>query len=79
MEDEDTLISGPEGETAAHCLYATVAIQRALDGQTESFVARWIAEIQRTPWVRTNAETVIRAYDALAEGDLRQIVGSITE
>ncbi|CAN5131078.1 hypothetical protein BH23VER1_BH23VER1_15360 [soil metagenome] len=73
-----------EGEetphTSAHYYFATHAMQQALEGRPDDFIARWIAEIQKTPVEETTMETVEAAYAELTGGkSLREIAERITK
>ena len=74
LEAEDDSITEAKGLSAAHYFYATKALLKATKGRDTEFIANWIAKINETNWTRTNAETVIRAYDELTGNDLLNIL-----
>ncbi|MCF6313239.1 MAG: hypothetical protein L3J39_12385 [Verrucomicrobiales bacterium] len=74
VEAEDDSIIEAKGLSAAHYFYATKALLTATEGRDTEFIANWIAKINETNWTRTNAETVIRAYDELTGDDLLNIL-----
>lgn len=74
VEAENESVAEAEGLGAAHYHYATKALLEATKGQDKKFIAKWISEINQTQWNRTNAETVIRAYDQLTGKDLRELL-----
>ena len=72
-------IAEAKGLTAAYYYYATKALLAATEGRGEDFPAKWIAEIKKTNWNRTNARTAIDAYQKLTGEDLEKIVREVTE
>ena len=74
VEKEDDSITEVEGLSAAHYFYATKVLLKASKGRDTQFIADWISKINETNWNRTNADTVIRAYDELTGKDLRNIL-----
>jgi hypothetical protein len=58
----------------AHQYYATRALIVATEGRADDFLKTWIAKIRETPWNRTNAGTIIAAYDQLTGKSLREIL-----
>jgi len=73
-EKEDDSITEAKGLSAAHYFYATKALLKASKGRDTQFIADWISKINETNWNRTNANTVIGAYDELTGKDLRNIL-----
>lgn len=74
--------SAPNSQTRgaredAHYYFATVVLNRAVGKRGESFVKEWIEEIERTPWIRTNAGTVFGAYQKLTGEDMRPLLKSV--
>ncbi|MCB1232925.1 MAG: hypothetical protein KDN19_21960, partial [Verrucomicrobiae bacterium] len=76
--DEDPSLDKVNGLESAHYFFATVAMLEAVEGQGDDFVRRWVEAIRKTPWNRTNAETVMAAYRELAGKSLKPIVSGIT-
>lgn len=70
-DDEKADLAKIEGVPAAHYYFATLAVAEAVEGRGEAFLRDWIAEIRKNPWNRTNAATVIDAYERLAGVPLR--------
>ncbi|MCG8602488.1 MAG: hypothetical protein MI807_20245 [Verrucomicrobiales bacterium] len=61
----------------AHYYFATVVLKRAVEKRGEGFVKEWIEEIERTPWIRTNAGTVFVAYQKLTGEDMRPLLKTV--
>ena len=57
-------------------LRALEAIEPFSDGSSagDGFLKSWIDKIRKTPWNRTNAATIIAAYDELTGDSLREII-----
>jgi hypothetical protein len=62
----------------AHYYYATRVLMAAVQGRGDGFLKTWLAKIHETPWNRTNAATIIAAYDALTGKSLREIIKTTT-
>ena len=77
MENVDENLVAAKGVGGAHYDFATRAMVEALSERDSDFIKEWIERICETRWVRTNATTVIDAYDDLTGGDLRSIVEGV--
>lgn len=73
-EHENSDLIGADGVTEAHYYFATLAMQEATSGKGADFIRKWIDEIRKSPWNRTNAGTVMAAYESLAGQSLAPIL-----
>jgi hypothetical protein len=78
VEDEDEAEEDEELTNAMY-RYATMVMLAAVEGQGPDFIRRWLEEIQRTPWNRTNTETVMAAYEKLTGEPLLPILKRVVE
>ena len=60
--------------SSAHYYFDTRVLLAATDGRDDGFLKSWINKIRETPWNRTNAATIIAAYDELTGDSLREIM-----
>lgn len=74
VEDENSGAKPAVEDSTPHYYFATQVIEKAVEGQGDDFVKRWLEEIRRTPLQRTNASTVIAAYDKLTDRSLKEII-----
>ena len=49
----------------------------ATAGRDDGFLKSWIDKSRETPWNRTNAATIVAAYDGLTGDSLREIIKRI--
>ncbi|MCB1065056.1 MAG: hypothetical protein KDN20_19335 [Verrucomicrobiae bacterium] len=71
LGDESASLTAVDGLAAAHYYFATEAMLAALEGRGDEFLGNWIRKIRETSWNRTNAETVLAAYQELTGEDLK--------
>ncbi|MEM6278678.1 MAG: hypothetical protein AAF733_04315, partial [Verrucomicrobiota bacterium] len=69
-------ISSVKENESPYYVEATRILTKALTGKNAQFVQSWLGKIRETNWIRTNAGTVISAYDELTGGDLRILLES---
>ncbi|MEO6786953.1 MAG: tetratricopeptide repeat protein, partial [Chthoniobacteraceae bacterium] len=77
QEDIDNGSHPQVAQVEAHYYFATLAIEKACEGQGGDFVKRWLEEIRRTPLNRTNSGTVMAAYQKLTGKDLAAIIAEV--
>lgn len=58
----------------AHYFFATRALLQATKGRGEDFIREWIGKIRETPWNRTNATTVLTAFQQISKEDLSRFL-----
>ncbi|MEO8351242.1 MAG: hypothetical protein ABI680_05885 [Chthoniobacteraceae bacterium] len=72
--DESDALKNDSELTQAHYYFATRVLLESTKGHGDDFLKTWIAKIRDTPWNRTNAATIIAAYDELTGGSLREVI-----
>jgi hypothetical protein len=78
VENTDEDLAAAKGLGSAHYDFATRAMEEALTELDPDFIRKWIEKTRETKWIRTNATTVIDAYDHLTGADLKSILQGIT-
>ena len=73
-ENETDATKKDDALSSAHYYFTTRVLLAATDGRDEGFLKAWIDKLREIPWNRTNAATIIAAYDELTGDSLREII-----